>query len=86
MNRGAADPGCLETQERVAAGQEEMKEWDGAGLESTGEETGCHVIIGRMSKKKNGGVGQCPGKVEEPPDSKRPRQKEARLVTWLAVG
>ena len=44
MNRGAADPGCLETQERVAVGQEE-KEWDGAGLESTGEEAGCHVIL-----------------------------------------
>lgn len=25
-------------------GQEE-KEWDGAGLESTGEEAGCHVIL-----------------------------------------
>ena len=42
------------------------------------------VAIGRMikRKKKNGGAGQCPGKVEEPPDSERPRQKEARLVTW----
>ena len=45
MNRDAAEPGCLETQETVAEGQEEMKEWDGAVLESTGEETGCHIIL-----------------------------------------
>lgn len=44
LNRCAAGSGQLGTQGRVAKGQEEGKERDGTGLESTGEGVGSHII------------------------------------------